>query len=84
MLLYIENAGSNAQFHTEDGALWYTIDSSSPWQVSNQATTVMRHQPHSQAVGHVMWKTTSATMVRIGSVELERKQFLREKGMFSG
>jgi len=82
MQLTITSSNSrNTEFVTENGQLWYTVET--PWKLGSRTTTFTRTQPKAEVIGQIIWKTVSQSRVRIGSTMLDRKDFLRSKGALS-
>jgi len=80
-LVITSNDPRNTEFTTEDGHLWYTVDT--PWRIGKRTSTFTRFQPEPVAVGQVTWGAFDHTRVRIGSTALDRGDFLRRKAVFS-
>jgi len=82
MRFFINSSESrNTEFVTEDNVLWYTVET--PWRFGSRTTTITRLQPRTHEAGQIIWHSISPTIVKIGSAELERKEFLFRKAILS-
>jgi len=80
-LVVTSSRSRNAEFATEDGQLWYTVET--PFKLGSRTSTFTRLQPKREVVGEIVWKSISQSRVRIGTTVMDRKDFLRRKGTFS-
>jgi len=80
-LVIASSSSRNTEFLTEDGQLWYTVDT--PWKIGNRTSTFTRVHPKNEVIGEVHWKQIEQSRVRIGSTVMDRNDFLRHKGTFS-